>query len=67
MMQDVVRISSSVRMDSVSRITGYVMDTMTVETWLMNRTVEVLLYSHSTDRHHQSPLFPEGEFLHHWQ
>jgi len=67
MMQDVVWISSSVRMDSVSQITGYAMDTMTVETWLMNRTVEVLLYSHSTDRHRQFPLFPMGEFLCQWQ
>jgi len=52
-MQDVVRISSSVQVDSVSRITGDVMETTTVETCPMNRTVEVppphhqvLLYNH---------------------
>jgi len=39
--QDVGRISSSVQVESVSQTCGCVMETMTVETMPMNRTVEV--------------------------
>jgi len=39
-MQNVVQISSSVQVESVSQTRGYVMGTTTVEIWLMNRTVE---------------------------
>jgi len=46
MMQNVVRISSSVQMDNVSQTVGYVMETMTVETWLMNEIVLLLPHHH---------------------
>jgi len=39
MMQDVVCISSSVRVDDVSQAGSCVMETTTAETTLMNRTV----------------------------
>jgi len=39
-MQNVVQISSSVQVESVSQTCRYVMGMTTVEIWLMNRTVE---------------------------
>jgi len=43
-MQDVIQISSSVQVESVSKTHICVINAMTVETWLMSRTVNLQVY-----------------------